>query len=58
MRKHESHHLAGFHVAPFRVFAPKTRLYNMAQISYHSFLTAHAQLALMKFPLKRKFAEF
>jgi len=36
MRKHESHHLAGFLVAPFRVFAPKTRLYDMAQISHHN----------------------
>jgi len=31
----KSHHLAGFRVAPFRVFAPKTRLYDMAQISQH-----------------------
>jgi len=26
----------GFRVATFRVFAPKTRLYDMAQISHHS----------------------
>ena len=31
----QSHHLAGFRVATFRVFAPKTRLYDMAQISHH-----------------------
>jgi len=31
-----SHHLAGFRVAPFRVFAPKTRVYDMAQISHHN----------------------
>jgi len=36
MRKHDkSHHLAGFRVAPFRIFAPITRLYDMAQISNH-----------------------
>jgi len=31
----QNHHLAGFRVATFRVFAPKTRLYDMAQISHH-----------------------
>jgi len=31
-------HLAGFRVATFRVFAPKTRLYDMAQISHHTTL--------------------
>ena len=32
----KSHHLAGFRVAPFRLFAPKTRLHDMAQISHHT----------------------
>jgi len=31
----QNHLLAGFRVATFRVFAPKTRLYDMAQISHH-----------------------
>jgi len=31
----KNHHLAGFRVTIFRVFAPKTRLYDMAQISHH-----------------------
>jgi len=35
----QNHHLAGFRVATFRVFAPKTRLYEMAQISHHNFMT-------------------
>ena len=30
------HHLAGFRLATFRVFAPKTRLYDIAQNSYHN----------------------
>jgi len=29
------HLLTGFRVAPFRLFAPKTRLYDMAEISHH-----------------------
>jgi len=32
----KTHHLEGFRVALFRVFAPKTRLYDMAQISHHN----------------------
>ena len=32
----QNHHLVDFRVATFRVFAPKTRLYDMAQISHHS----------------------
>jgi len=32
----QNHHLAGFRLATFRVFAPKTRLYDMAQISHHT----------------------
>jgi len=32
----QNHHLAGFRVATFRVFAPKTRLYDMAQINHHT----------------------
>jgi len=31
----QNHHLAGSRVATFRVFSPKTRLYDMAQISHH-----------------------
>ena len=34
----QNHHLAGFRVATFRVFAPKTRLYDMAQISHHKII--------------------
>jgi len=33
----KSHHLAGFCMATFCVFAPKIRLYDMAQISHHTF---------------------
>jgi len=33
----QNHHLAGFRMATFRVFAPKTRLYDMAHISHHNF---------------------
>jgi len=33
-----NHHLAGFRVATFCVFAPKTRLYDMAQISNHNLI--------------------
>ena len=32
----QNHHLAVFRMATFRVFAPKTRLYDMAQISHYS----------------------
>jgi len=32
----QNHLLAGFRVATFRVFTPKTRLYDMAQISHQS----------------------
>jgi len=32
----QNHHLAGFRIATFCVFAPKTRLYDMAQIRHHS----------------------
>ena len=31
----KNYHLAGFRVAPHRVFAPKIRLNDMAQISHH-----------------------
>jgi len=34
----QNHHLAGFCVATFRVLAPKTRLYDMTQISHHNWL--------------------
>ena len=34
----QNHHLAGFRMATFRVFAPKTRLYDMAQISHHTII--------------------
>ena len=33
----QNHHLASFLVATFRVFTPKTRVYDMTQISHHSF---------------------
>jgi len=36
-KSRQNHHLDGFRVATFRVFAPKTRLYDMAQISHHNF---------------------
>ena len=32
----KSDHLAGCRVAPFRLYAPKTRLYDMAQISHYN----------------------
>jgi len=35
------HNLAGFRMATFRVFAPKTRLYDMAQISHHKYILAY-----------------
>ena len=35
-KTHQHHHLAGFRVATFRVFASKTRLYDMAQIRHHN----------------------
>jgi len=33
----KNYHLAGFRVAPYRVFAPKLRLNDMTQISHHKF---------------------
>ena len=41
----QNHHLAGFRVATFRVFAPKTRLYDMAQISHHNKSTLSIEFA-------------
>jgi len=45
----QNHHLAGFRMATFRVFAPKTRLYDMAQISYHSFVWIQNQIYIFEY---------
>jgi len=42
-----SHHLSVFRVAPFRNFAPKTRLYDKAQISHHIFKKPQYQVVCL-----------
>ena len=37
----QNHHLAGFRLATFRVFAPKTRLYDMAQMAHDMAQISH-----------------
>jgi len=46
----KSHLLAGFRLAPFRLFAPKTRLYDMAKIRHHTALPSSCIADLNKMP--------
>ena len=40
-KTHQNNHLAGFRMVTFCVFAQKTRLYDMAQISHHTIHIIH-----------------